>query len=80
MAPGPPDLRARTRGRRRADGVMSFTFERIDNFMREAEFAARGGSKSLAVERLRELQALSERLIGILAPAQKSRSRLVVAA
>jgi hypothetical protein len=48
--------------------------------VREAEFAVRGGSKPLAVERLRELQALSERLIRILAPGEKSRPRLVGAA
>ena len=59
---------------------MSFNFERIDHSMREAEFAARGGGKPLAVERLRELQALSERLIGILALAKKSGPRLAVAA
>jgi hypothetical protein len=48
--------------------------------MHEAKFAARGDSKPLAVERLCELQALSERLFGILAPAQKSGPRMVVAA
>ena len=64
-------------GRFRADDVMGFIFERIDHAVREAEFAARGGSKPLAVERLRELQALSERLIGILAPAEKARPRLI---
>ena len=64
-------------GRFRADDVMGFIFEGIDRAVRDAEFAARGGSKPLAVERLRELQALSERLIGILAPAEKARPRLV---
>ena len=59
---------------------MGFIFEGIDNAVREAEFAVRGGSKQTAVDRLRELQALSERLIGILAPTEKSRPRLVVAA
>jgi hypothetical protein len=59
---------------------MSFNFERIDNSMREAEFAARGGSKPVVVERLCEVQALSERLIGILTPAKKSGPRLAVAA
>jgi hypothetical protein len=68
------------KGRFRADDVMGFIFERIDDSVREAELAARGGSKPLAVERLRELQALSERLICILAPAEKSRPRLVAAA
>lgn len=67
-------------GRYRADDVMRFIFEGIDNAVREAEFAVRGGSKQTAVERLRELQAVSERLIGILAPAEKSRRRLVLAA
>ena len=67
------------KGRFRADDVMGFIFEGIDNAVREAECAARAGSKPLAVERLRELQALSERLIGILAPAEKRRPRLVVA-
>ena len=56
-----------------------FIFEGI-NAVREAELAARGGSKPQAVERLRELQALSERLIGLLAPAEKSPPRLVAAA
>ena len=59
---------------------MGFIFEGIDNAVRKAECAVRGSSKPLAGERLRELQALSERLIGILAPAEKSRPRLVVAA
>ena len=67
-------------GRFRADDVMGFIFEGIDDAVREAELAARGGSKPLAVERLRELQALSERLIKLLAPEEKSRPRLVVAA
>ena len=67
-------------GRFRADDVMGFIFEGIDHALREAELAARGGSKPVAVERLRELQALSERLIGLLAPTEKSRPRLVVAA
>ena len=67
-------------GRFRADDVMGFIFEGIDDAVREAELAARGGSKPLTVERLRELQALSERVIGLLAPAEKSRPRLVVAA
>ena len=66
-------------GRFRADDVMGFILEGITNAVREAEFAVRAGSKPLAVERLRELQALSERLIGILAPAEKSRPRLVSA-
>ena len=56
---------------------MGFIFERIDRAVRGAAFAARDGSKPLAVERLRELQALSERLIGILAPAEKARPHLV---
>ena len=67
-------------GRYRADDVMGFIFEGIDHAVREAEFAARGGNKQTAVQQLRELQAFSERLIGILAPAEKSRPRLVVAA
>ena len=66
-------------GRYRADDVMGFIFEGIDNAVREAEFAVRSGSKPMAVQRLRELQAFSERLIGILAPPEKSRPRLVVA-
>ena len=67
-------------GRYRADDVMRFIFEGIDNAVREAEFAVGSGSKPMAVQRLRELQVLSERLIGILAPAAKSGPRLVVAA
>jgi hypothetical protein len=67
-------------GRFRADDVMGFIFEGIDNAVRKAELAARNGSKPLAVERLRELQALSARLISILAPAEKSLPRSVVAA
>ncbi len=67
-------------GRYRADDVMGFIFEGIDNAVREAEFAVRSGSKPMAAQRLRELQAFSERLIGILAPAEKSRPRLVVTA
>ena len=67
-------------GRFRAVDVMGFIFEGIDNAVREAQLAARGGSKPQAVERLRELQALSERLIGLLAPAEKSPPRLVAAA
>ena len=60
--------------------LWDFIFEGIDNAVREAESAVRGGSRQTAVERLRELQAFSERLVGILAPAEKSRPRLVVAA
>jgi len=67
-------------GRFRADDGMGFIFEGIDNAVRKAELATRNGSKPLAVERLRELQALSEGLIGILATAEKSRPRLGVAA
>ena len=59
-------------GRYRADDVMGFIFEGIDNAVREAEFAVRGGSKQTAVDRLRELQAFSERLIGILAPRRRA--------
>jgi hypothetical protein len=65
-------------GRYRADAVMGFIFEGIDQAVREAEIAARGSSKPIAVQRLRELQAFSERLIGILAPAERSKPRLVV--
>jgi hypothetical protein len=67
-------------GRFSGDDVMGFIFEGIDNAVREAELATRGGSKPMAVQRLRELQALAERLIGILAPAERSRPRLIVAA
>ncbi len=67
-------------GRFRADDVLGFILKGMDNVVREAECAALGGGKPLAVERLRELQALSERLICILAPAEKSRPHLVVAA
>jgi hypothetical protein len=51
------------------------SLEGIDNAVREAESAVRGGSKPLAVERLRELQALSERLIQIL-PLQRKAARV----
>ena len=60
--------------------MVSFIFERINHSVREANFAARGGSTPLAVERLREMQALSERLVAILAPKEMHRPRLVVAA
>jgi hypothetical protein len=54
--------------------------EGLNHAVHEAECPVHGSGKPLAVEQLRESQALSERLIGILAPAEKSRARLVVAA
>jgi hypothetical protein len=44
-----------------------------------AELAARLGTKADAVEHLRELQAHSEKMIGILAPQEKTRPKLVAA-
>ena len=62
------------------DYVMGYLFEVIGNAVDEAETCAKHGEKSEAVHKLRELQALCEKAVGILAPEQKGRPRLVAAA
>jgi hypothetical protein len=64
-------------GSLRADHVMGFIFDGIENSMKEAEFAMRRGEKEQAALRLRELQALAERVIGIVTPHHRKIPRLV---
>lgn len=63
----------------RADQVVGFLFEGLDNSLKEAEFAYRRGEKDVGVARLRELQALTERVIRISTPDYYKRPRLVSA-
>lgn len=63
----------------RADQVMGFVFEGLDNSLKEAEFAYRRGEKDVGIARLRELQALTERVIRISLPEHHKRPRLVSA-
>ena len=58
---------------------MGFLFEGLDNSLKEAEFAYRRGEKDVGVARLRELQALTERVIRISTPDHHKRPRLVSA-
>jgi len=52
-------------------------FYALNKMLEAAELAARVGSKSEAVEHIRELQAHCEKMIGILAPDERWRPRLV---
>jgi hypothetical protein len=54
-------------------------FYALSNMLEAAELAARLGSKAEAVEHLRELQAHCEKMVGILAPQDKTRPKLVAA-
>ena len=54
-------------------------FYALNKMLEAAELAARSGSKDEAVEHLRELQAHCEKMIGILAPQEKTRPKLVAA-
>jgi hypothetical protein len=60
--------------------VMSFVCDGFDSGWREAEAAVRAGDNTDAVEKLREMQAYTERLIAVLAPELKRRPRLVAVA
>jgi hypothetical protein len=51
----------------------------LSKMLEAAELAARLGTKTEAVEQLRELQAHCEKMIGILAPEEKTRPKLVAA-
>ena len=70
------DAFARERSLRSAQ---TMRFYALSKMLDAAELAARSGSKDEAVEHLRELQAHSEKMIGILAPPEKTRPKLVAA-
>jgi hypothetical protein len=59
--------------------AQAMRFYALSKMLEAAEFAARLGPTSEAVEHLRELQAYCERMIGVLAPQEKARLRLVAA-
>jgi hypothetical protein len=54
-------------------------FYALSKMLEAAELAAGLGTKTEAVEQLRELQAHCEKMIGILAPEEKTRPKLVAA-
>ena len=70
------DSFASDRGLRSAQAMR---FYALSKMLESAELAARVGSKSEAVEHIRELQAHCEKMIGILAPQEKTRPKLVAA-
>ena len=57
--------------------AQAMRFYGLSKMLEAAELAARLGSKSEAVEHIRELQAHCEKMIGILAPQEKTRPKLV---
>jgi hypothetical protein len=59
--------------------AQTMRFYVLSKMLETAELAARLGSKAEAVEHLRELQAHCEKMIGILAPQEKTRPKLVAA-
>ena len=70
------DAIAAERGLRSAQAMR---FYALGKMLEAAELAARLGPKAEAVEHLRELQAHCEKMVGILAPQEKSRPKLVAA-
>ena len=60
----------------RADQVMGFVFEGLDNSLKEADSLIAAARR---IARLRELQALAERVIRISLPENHKRPRLVSA-
>ena len=59
--------------------AQAMRFYALSKMLEAAELAARRGSKDEAVEHLRELQAHCEKMVGILAPQEKTRPKLVAA-
>jgi hypothetical protein len=59
--------------------AQAMRFYALSKMLEAAELAARLGSKAEAVEHLRELQAHCEKMVGILAPQDKTRPKLVAA-
>ena len=59
--------------------AQAMRFYGLSKMLEAAELAARFGSKAEAVEHLRELQAHCEKMVGILAPREKTRPKLVAA-
>ena len=59
--------------------AQSMRFYALGKMLEAAEIAARIGTKAEAVEHLRELQAHCEKMVGILAPQEKKRPKLVAA-
>ena len=59
--------------------AQTMRFYALSKMLDAAELAARVGAKSEAVEHIRELQAHCEKMIGILAPQEKTRPKLVAA-
>ena len=59
--------------------AQAMRFYALSKMLEAAEIAARIGTKAEAVEHLRELQAHCEKMIGILAPQEKKRPKLVAA-
>ena len=70
------DLFASERSLRSAQAMC---FYALSKMLEAAEVGARLGTKTEAVEHLRELQAHCEKMIGILAPQEKTRPKLVAA-
>jgi hypothetical protein len=63
----------------RPEFVTRYCFFSLGIMLHEAENAAVEGDSSISVEKLRELQAHCEKMVGILAPGSKGRPRLVAA-
>ena len=59
--------------------AQAMRFDALNKMLEAAEIGARLGTKADAVEHLRELQAHCEKMIGILAPQEKTRPKLVAA-
>jgi hypothetical protein len=60
--------------------AQTMRFYALGKMLDAGECAARLGHRTEAVEHLRELQAYCERMIGMLAPEEKARPRVVTAA
>jgi hypothetical protein len=59
--------------------AQAMRFYALYKMLEAAEIGARLGTKTEAVEQLRELQAHCEKMIGVLAPQEKTRPKLVAA-
>jgi hypothetical protein len=64
---------------RRLRSAQTMRFYALSKMLDAAELDARSDSKAEAVEHLRELQAHCQNMIGILAPQEKTRPKLVAA-